>query len=349
MKYFAHPIFAILIVTSASVNTFVGGANALSIEVVTIGNPGNAADTRYRDSAHPTGVGSVSYSFRMGKTEISNSQYVEFLNAVAVSDPYELYNTVMGSTTRGGIVRSGAPGSYTYAVKSAAQDGNYSYEDKPVVFVGSGDIMRFANWLHNGQPVGQQDTSTTESGSYTLNGITSNNALAAISRNANARWWLPNEDEWYKAAYHKNDGVTGNYWDYPTGTNIVPNNNLPVSDTGNSANFDGTSGSFDYPGTDVGAYMLSSSPYGTFDQGGNVWEWNETRFEGPSRGLRGGYWSVSSINMHAMDWNFFTSTAFGGANTGFRVAAVIPEPSVAVLTLVTLATCVGSRIRLIFI
>ena len=33
---------------------------------------------------------------------------------------------------------------------------------------------------------------------------------------ADAKYWIPTENEWYKAAYHKNDGVTGNYFDYPT-------------------------------------------------------------------------------------------------------------------------------------
>ena len=38
--------------------------------------------------------------------------------------------------------------------------------------------------------------------------------------------------------------------------------------------------------TDVGAYTLSASPYGTFDQGGNVSEWNETGL-GSTLGIRG--------------------------------------------------------------
>jgi formylglycine-generating enzyme required for sulfatase activity len=78
---------------------------------VPIGNPGNAADTRYTESFHPNGLGSVNHVFRIGKTEVTNSQYVAFLNAVAESDTAELYNPLMASDTRGGIVRSGLPGS----------------------------------------------------------------------------------------------------------------------------------------------------------------------------------------------------------------------------------------------
>ena len=81
-----------------------------------------------------------------------------FLNAVAAADPYGLYRTLMGSSSAGGIVRSGVSGSYSYAVKAPALSGTYTYDDKPVVYVSSGDAMRFANWLHNGQPTGPEGT-----------------------------------------------------------------------------------------------------------------------------------------------------------------------------------------------
>jgi hypothetical protein len=51
--------------------------------------------------------------------------YADFLNSVAATDRYSLYNTNMGSDARGGITQSGAPGSYTYAVKA-------NMGDKPV-------------------------------------------------------------------------------------------------------------------------------------------------------------------------------------------------------------------------
>lgn len=309
-------------------------AQAVTIPTVPVGNPGNPADTRYIDADHPDSVGSVGYVFRIGKTETTNAQYVAFLNAVAATDTYGLYNIAMNQTW-GGIVRSGASGSYSYAVKPAALDGAYPYDDKPVVQVTSGDAMRFANWLHNGQPMGPQNASTTEDGAYTLNGANTNAALAAVTRNVGARWWITNEDEWYKAAYHKNDGVTGNYWNYPTGTDSVPNNSPPSSDTGNSANFYSngyTTGDSSYSLTDAGAYKLSVSPYGTFDQGGNVSEWNETLMPGNYRETRGGAWhssSFSSQGLHASNWSI--GDPAGEANRiGFRVASV-PEPGATVL------------------
>jgi formylglycine-generating enzyme required for sulfatase activity len=332
-----------LMIFALAAMSFARCATAISIPTVPIANPGNPVDTRSVDGDHQA-VGSVSYAFQMGQTEVTNAQYVPFLNAVAATDNYGLYSTLMGSETWGGIVRSGAPGSYTYSVKAPALSGTYTYEDKPVVYVSSGDAMRFANWLHNGQPSGPQDASTTEGGAYTLNGASSNAALAAVTRNAGARWWLPSEDEWYKAAYHKNDGPTGNFWEYPTGTDSDPDNSLPANDTGNSANFyrfDYTTGDGNYPLTDAGAYTLSDSPYGTFDQGGNVWEWNETLFPGPSRGARGGSWVNFSNSMPASFWSGGDPTAEFNS-VGFRVAS-IPEPAGITLSLAGVAMLVLRR------
>jgi len=310
--------------------TFVSSASvdAVTIPTVPIGNPGNPADLRYLHEYHPAGVGSVGYSFSIGKTEITNSQYVAFLNAVADSDPYELYSSGMDSF---GIARNGISGSYAYDVKPPLLNGSYTWGDKPVVYVSSGDAMRFANWMHNGQPTGPQNGSTTEDGAYTLNGAVTDVALIAVTRNPGASWWLPNEDEWYKAAYHKNDGVTGNYWDYPTGTNSVPNNHPPSTDTGNSANFysNGYATMGGLPLTDAGAYTQSDSPYGTFDQGGNVFEWNETPFtEFPYRGNRGGaYFSnFTSVSLSASAWSV-NQPSGDAAWLGFRVATIIPEPA----------------------
>jgi sulfatase modifying factor 1 len=320
-------------------------ASAINIDTVPVGNPGNAPDTRYVDSQHAGGVGAVAYSFNVGTTEVTNAQYVAFLNAVAASDPYGLYNSVnMGSTTVG-VVRNGSPGSYVYAVKPPALDGAYTYDDKPVIDVNSGDAMRFANWLHNGQPTGAVGAATTEDGAYTLNG-TIGLALATITRNAGARWWLPNESEWYKAAYY-NQG-TGNYYDYPTDNNSVPNNNLPSSDTGNSANFTDnglTTGNGSYPMTDAGAYTHSASAYGTYDQGGNVREWNETVFNTSDRGLRGGSWGNSASRMRASFWESFAANGRGNI-IGFRVASLaVPEPSSALLALSIFAPLAAYRRR----
>ena len=171
----------------------------VTFDWATVGNAGNAADPL--NSASVPGIGSVANDYRIAKHEVSNEQYAEFLNAVAATDSNALYNTFMGSNPRGGITQSGVSGSFTYSVR--ANMGN-----KPVNFVSFLDAMRFVNWLHNGQQTGAQDANTTESGVYTINdGLSETRAV-------DARFFIPTENEWYKAAYHQLSAQGGDADDY---------------------------------------------------------------------------------------------------------------------------------------
>jgi len=181
--------------------------NPLSLShFVTVGDTNNSSDT--------TGYGSVDYSYAIGKYTVTNCEYAEFLNAVASTDTYGLYTTNMSIEIRGGINRSGDPGSYTYAVRT-------NMSNKPVVFVSWFDCARYCNWLHNNKPSGSQDNTTTETGAYTLNGVTSG---LDITRNVNAAYYIPTENEWYKAAYyHPNKLGTGpGYWLFATQKDFTP-------------------------------------------------------------------------------------------------------------------------------
>ena len=240
------------------------------IDTVPVGNPGNANDT------HGDGYGGVAYTYNIGKYEVTAGQYAEFLNAVAGVDTYRLYSTEMWSSVRGcKVERFGGGGTkgdpYQYRVAS-------DWADRPVNYVSWGDAARFSNWLHNGQPTGAQNLTTTEDGSYFLIGAMTNAELLGITRALDATWVIPSEDEWYKAAYHYNDGVTGNYFDYPMSSDSVPSNDLEDPDPGNNATFydSGFTIGSPYNRTELGAHQNSDSPYGTFDQAGNVYvsdEW----------------------------------------------------------------------------
>jgi formylglycine-generating enzyme required for sulfatase activity len=295
---------------------------AVTLDLVTIGDTGNAADPPAYCLAGD--CGSVAERFQISRFEVTNAQYAEFLNAVAEADPNGLYHPSMATDARGGISRSGGSGSHSYGVKAGRGD-------NPVVFVSFWDALRFANWLHNGQPTGAQGPGTTEDGAYTLTpaGVSGN----SVTRNAGAQVFLPSENEWYKAAYY--DAALVKYWSSPTSSDLVPDSTPPPGGS-NAANiWEGTyalTGSatletdFNYL-TDVGAYALSQSPYGTFDQAGNVWEWNETidPLTPANRGVRGGGWNdgpslVSKTLPQSIDP---TDEDF---DYGFRVATV-PEPA----------------------
>jgi len=287
-------------------------AAAITIDTVPIGNPGNAADFP------GNGIfGSVSTTYRIATTEVTNAQYVTFLNSVAASDPFALYNTNMSFYSRGGILRTGVSGSYSYSVKPDVPDGgpggtNYTYGDKPVILVSWFDAARFANWVNNGATAG----APTETGAYTMaNGV-------GVSRNAGATWFLPTENQWYKAAYY--DGTAGVYYDYPTRSNTAPNNNIPPNDSGNSANYyvGGFTQNESYPLTSAGAYALSKSPYGTADQGGNVWEWTETTGTTTSlRIRRGGAYDTDASTLNAA-YRDPQSSGLEFEDIGFRLATI---------------------------
>ena len=265
-------------------------ASAVNMETVPVGNAGNIADTRF----DTPGYGAVDYEYNIGKYEVTAGQYTEFLNAVAGVDTYALYSTSMNRLDHEGcnILRAGSSGSYTYSV---APD----WANRPVNFVSWGDAARFANWMHNGQPIGVQGLSTTEDGAYFLNGATTDMTLLAVSREPDWKWALPTDAEWYKAAYHKNDGVTDNYFAYPTSSDTVPGyigdgESITNPDPGNYATHDGDGGidgiGDPYYRTEVGEHENSASSYGTFDQGGNVSEWNERKLSHDFRASRGGWY-----------------------------------------------------------
>ncbi len=288
---------------------------AITIDTVAVGNPGNAGEVQSQGT-----FGAVAYTYSLGKYEVTAGQYTAFLNAVAATDTYGLYNASMWSNSYGcKIQRSGSSGSYTYSVAS-------DYANRPVNYVSWGDSARFANWLHNAQPTGGQTLSTTEDGAYFLNGATSNSALMAVNRETDWKWAVTSEDEWYKAAYYKGGGTNAGYWDYPTSSDTAPGRDMADA-SGNNANYYTTNyllGS-PYYRTVVGEFQNSDSPYGTFDQGGNVWEWNEAKISGSSRGLRGGSCFNYSDNLLASYRDLYNPTN-EYYHIGFRVSEV-PEPA----------------------
>ncbi len=271
-------------------------------------------------------VGSVNHAYLISKYDVTNSQYVAFLNA---KDPtganaLSLYSSQMATDTANGGIGFAAnqPNGSKYSVI-------LGHGDYPVISVSWFDAIRFANWLNNGQGNGD-----TETGAYTIagGGLHGEN----IKRSPTAKVFLPSEDEWYKAAYY--NAASNSYYHYATSSNDVPDYQVPPGGN-NSANY--VPGGWPDPNyelsighvTPVGAFAASVSPYGTFDQAGNVLQWTETRINTPNgitRSLRGGSYQyvwdhMSAAYRDSADSNSETSAV------GFRVASVA---SVDVLPLV---------------
>jgi len=236
---------------------------------VVVGDPGNPGDTG--------GLGRVSYTYLIGKTEVTNREYAELLNAKArLSDPFELFDSEMTFDPRGGILRagSGTPADpYRYAPKP-------DMAQKPVNFVSLFDAMRYVNWIENGRGAGD-----TESGSYTLLGglpIPTNGDT--VTRDPGALHSLPTESEWHKAGHYDPTGFI-RYWTYATRSHQVPaiatatatgevaNPGPNVVNYASGADWGGLDGHL----TSVGSAETESF-YGCRDMNGNVGEWTEDVF-----------------------------------------------------------------------
>jgi formylglycine-generating enzyme required for sulfatase activity len=336
-KTMVRGLLAVALVATAvsaqagTINVFNMPSGQTSLSFVTVGDPGNLPDP-----ATGNLYGSVPYTFQMDAYDVTVAQYVQFLNAVAKTDTYGLYDSKMATGyTSVGISQSGVSGSYGYAVTGTAPGAN----NMPVFDVTWGDAARFCNWLQNGQPTGAEDNGTTETGTYALNGGTSNAALLAVTRNANATYFIPSENEWYKAAYYIGGGTNAGYWTYPTRSNSAPSNVLSPTGT-NNANIGLSDPTTDL--TPVGSYTDSPGPYGTYDMGGDVGQWTESYYNdewdglGPSRIYRGGYWDSNSSYLASSDTRGDDEPASYYDIMGFRVASVatVPEPGTLTLSLI---------------
>lgn len=269
--------------------TFGSGSDQFQMEFVTIGNPGNAADT----TGAPNPAGSVAYTYNLGKYEVSRDMITKANSA-----------GILGITM--------------YDMSSNGGNG----ANRPATGVSWYEAAKFVNWLNTstgGTAAYKFSGSTFQLWSSTDAGYNANN----MYRNSLAKYWLPSTDEWYKAAYGNPNGTWNNY---PTGSDSVPT--AVASETAaNTAVYDQSISTGPADITNAGG--LSS--YGTMGQGGNVWEWNETAYDGinntagEGRDLRGGSWNIGSIGLVASSRSLTYPTAEVNLY-GFRVASV-PEPS----------------------
>ena len=279
--------------------TFGTGDNAFTMEFVTIGNPNNAADT----TGSPYYVGSVAYTYNLGKYEVSRDQ----------------------------ITKANAAGSLGITLQDMSSYGGNGLLT-PATGITYYEAATYVNWLN---------TSTGGTAAYKFSGSTFQLWSAGdagynannMFRNSLAKYWLPSTDEWYKGAYGKADGSWSNF---PNGTNYAPTPVAGGTDP-NTAVYGRQAGPADI--NNAGGL----SAYGTMGQGGNVWEWNETAYDlsnniaGESRELRGGAWYTLYTGF-ILDASSRSSYDPSGEiySSGFRVAGV-PEPSTGLLVVLGLS------------
>lgn len=248
-----------------------------------------------------TGYGAVPYEYRIGLYEISGDQV-----AAAVQLGLSNVNAIGG----GG----------------------------PAVSISWLQAASFVNWLNTSSGY-QAAYNLNYSGGWNIDPWSPSEAWQLggqnLFRNKNAYYFLPSENEWYKAAYHKNDGDTGNYWNYPTASDSKPTKVYGSTDP-NTAVYDFSRG---LPSPVLPEQSGGTSPYGTRGQGGNAVEYLESAFDGTNDAAfeevtqRGG--NVNEGDLYLMSTQR-QSVAMNNSydKRGFRVASV-PEPSTYALLLMT--------------
>lgn len=294
---------------TAQADTFGSGANTFTIDFVTVGAAGNADDT--------TGKGAVAYDFRIGMFEVSQGMVTKANNAGSL-----------------GITQTS------------------SGANQPATNVSWNEAARFVNWLNTSNGYNRAYKFALEPGDAGYNpnanlelwmgSDAGYNALNPF-RNSDAFYFLPSEDEWYKAAFYNGSGMS--YFDYTTSSDTVPDGIDFNGDTNFEAVFN--DGFAQPTPNDIFNAGSAASPWGTFGQGGNVYERVETAKDrvndtpGEQRLYWGGYWTQPVITLG--------TGGFGGntvddsdSNVGFRVAS-IPEPSSGLLIITGLAAMVLTR------
>ena len=275
----------------------------VAIDMVTVGNPGNAMDAQYEPGWN---FGAVDYTYKIGKYELTTTEFVPFLNAkggLATSSVAQYYGGGMSGVTRTG---TGVAGDlYVYTVNSG-------YENRPADNVSVWQAASYCNWLTNGQGNG-----SVTSGAYTGIGSYTN---FARQLGAGTKYYLPTSDEWYKAAYYDPtlNGGAGGYWQYPNMSNTeMTSAEAKIND-------------FMSHTVDVGSYPTQLSYYGTLDQGGNLSEGTDTLWtEQPVYYLSwGGNYQWDAYYTNGDYNNVITGVGQYGTQ-GFRLVQVtaVPEPS----------------------
>jgi len=275
-------------------DVFGTGENKFTMAFVNVGDAGNAADE--------TDLGSVGYRYRMGKYEVSRGM-IDAYNALSGGPKLDMAD--MSRFAGGGA-------------------------NRPATGLSWNEAARFVNWLNTSRGHSAAYKFTTGGGNDDIALWTSTDEgydAGNPFRNSKAHYFLPSEDEWYKAAYYDpaaNSGA-GGYWNFATGSDAAPEATRGGTVKGTAVFRDGVKLRTKGPADITNAGGLS--PYGTMAQNGNVYEWGESGITPPNdkadglRPIRGGLW-ISSSDQLSSSFRLSNKPSFQYYNIGFRVASV---------------------------
>jgi formylglycine-generating enzyme required for sulfatase activity len=326
------------------------------LEFVTIGSPGNPA---WQGTTPPTpgdraiGRGSVSYEYKIGRFEVTTAQWAEFMTA-ALDRPVSDRIPFVGAPSRWGAqATTGLNGGTRFVVpagKEMLPAGNISWRTAAL----------YCNWLSNDK---RTDRAAFMSGAYDVSTFSTTGGgrfTDQLTRSPGAKFWIPSWDEWLKAAHfdpNKNGAGQADYWQFSITSDAVPaygppgqrttlvNGQPQPSPSSAVAQVNAGWNTQSFPGFDpftvpLGAYPAVQSPWGLLDVAGATSEWTEEVFRTADgfpadRYFVGSAWTGSLVNGFGnviADRVGFTqggdSPSLNTFDLGFRVAALVPSPSV---------------------
>lgn len=293
-------------------------------DFVTIGDPGNRGATAAeapmwnRDLYGP--LGAVDQTFRITRTEVTNAQYLEFLNAYSATSGYVWHPSMVSTSIA--IERFGPSGNPIYFVLPGAE--NYGAD------VGFRYAARLVNWLHNDKGSNLEDfeTGVYDASTFRDDPVTGL-PLDEVDRSPDAKFFIPSIHEWMKAAHwdpNRDGPGKGGYWQYPDGGDDplvtgIPGEPGSETSAGLALQFS------EYTRIDVGLYPDSASPWGMLDASGGLSEMTEsvsdfTRFKLFRPGT-----STAALDPALEDrLDYFFSQTRPTSLNGFRIAGVVPAP-----------------------
>ncbi|MBL9001677.1 MAG: SUMF1/EgtB/PvdO family nonheme iron enzyme, partial [Phycisphaerae bacterium] len=194
------------------------------IDFVTIGAPGNPAYAGPDPNNSVTGRGGVDYEYRLGRTEVTSAQWMEFYNAFWGRAPHLTLPVRWGAGSSG---NPNDPFRLTTADSGMWPAGGMTWRT----------CAMFCNWLHNDK---RTDLDAVMTGAYDVStfGEVEGRFTDQREHSPGARYWIPTLDEWIKGAYYDPNyggaGIGGWWWANVNGTNNAPNFGPPGQGEGNA-------------------------------------------------------------------------------------------------------------------
>jgi len=229
-------------------------------------------------------VKTIDYDYQVSKYEITNAQYVAYLEEALANGDI----TVTSTSVEG-----------YYTGDEHWGTGDYEYLD-----LDDGDCQIDYNGSKFSIITGYENHPAMEVTWFGANAFAEHFGCS-----------LPTEEEWEKAArgntgntFPWGDALDGSRANYYNSSDPYDNGTTPV-DYYNGTNHDG------FQTTD------SPSPYGAYDMAGNVWEWTNSFYGGLHsyyRVVRGGSWSHFTVNLQS--WYRLYQNPNNSGSYGFRLS-----------------------------